>query len=146
MRVFAVLAALAFVPFALAAGETYSEPARGTKTRAAMMDAIRPHAIWSLGAPVEFVVATLRVAGDIGFATLEPQRPGGAAIQFADTPMVRRGEADPEFHDGIRMHVLYQLSGETWVAVHWSIGATDVWFSDPELCAVFQPVIPEYCY
>ncbi len=129
-----------------AAEETYREPARGTAECRALMDAIRPHAEWSLGAPVEFVVVALRVSGAVDFGELEPQRPGGAAIRPEETPMVLRGDDVPEYMDHLTMHVLYQLSGETWVAVHWSIGATDVWFSDPDLCATYRPVISEYCY
>ncbi|MFT5006729.1 MAG: hypothetical protein ACI8YI_002357 [Paracoccaceae bacterium] len=37
-------------------GDDYVEPARGSETRRALMDAIRPHAEWNLAAPVEFVV------------------------------------------------------------------------------------------
>ncbi|MBZ0129292.1 MAG: hypothetical protein K8F59_09265 [Rhodobacteraceae bacterium] len=135
---------LVWLPASLAAAE-YSEPARGTQTRQALMDAIRPHAEWNLGVPVEFVVDDLRVAGDVGYAELSPQRPGGAAIDIYQTPMYRRGQADPEFQDGMYMHVLYRKSGATWVAVHFSIGATDVWFSDPELCREYRAVIPEFC-
>lgn len=128
------------------AGDDYSEPARGSALRAALMDAVRPHAEWMLGQPIEFVVDTLRAGHDTGFAILEPQRPGGGAINPATTPMARRDVYSTEIQDGITMHVLYQKSGNTWVAVHWSIGATDVWWSDPELCATFQAVTPEYCY
>lgn len=128
------------------AGDDFTTPARGSSTRAALMDAIRPIAEWNLGQPVEFVVDTLRVSLDMGFAILQPQRPGGAGINLYTTPMMRRGQVDPDFYDGTTMHVLYQKSGATWVAVHWSIGSTDVWWSDPELCATFRAVTPEYCY
>lgn len=133
-------------PGLLAAGD-YSEPARGSATRSALMDAIRPHAEWNFGAPVEFVVDDLRVAGDLGYASLAPQRPGGMAIDLATSPMARMTGSgyDPEFSDGAYMHVLYQRSGSTWVAVHWSIGATDVWFSAPEFCRIWFQVIPEFC-
>jgi hypothetical protein len=135
------------LPAMARAGDDYSEPARGTALRAALLDAIRPHAEWMLGQPVEFVVEDLRAGLDTGFAILHPQRPGGQAIDLATTPMVRRGGAyEADMMDGTTMHVLYQKSGATWVAVHWSIGATDVWWSDPDLCVTFQAVTPEYCY
>lgn len=139
-----VLMVLVWLPGSLAAAE-YLEPARGTVTRQALMDAIRPHAEWHLGAPIEFVVDDLRVAGNVGFAALSPQRPGGAAIDVFQTPMYRRGQMEPEIQDGIYMHILYLKSGSTWVAVHYSVGATDVWFSDPEFCRDYRRVIPEYC-
>jgi glucose/arabinose dehydrogenase len=40
-----------------------------------MMDAIRPHVEFLLGAPVEFVIDDLRVVGKMGFARVSPQRP-----------------------------------------------------------------------
>lgn len=143
---FRFLAIFLLVPTLLWAGDGYSEPARGSETRRALMDAIRPHAAWNLGAPVEFVVEDLRLSGNIAYASLAPQRPGGGAIDFWQTPLMKRGEIDPEFYDGVWMHVLYQKSGATWVAVHWTIGATDVWWASPEFCRVFQAVTPEFCY
>lgn len=133
------------LPVIAYAGDDYSEPKRGTATRAALMDATRPHAIWNLGGPIEFVVEELRQQHSIAYAVLHPQRPGGVAINFFDTPFFQRGDIDPEFYDGVTMHVLYQKSGDTWVAVHWSIGATDVWFASPEFCADYHSVIPEFC-
>lgn len=111
-----------------------------------MMDAIRPQAEWNLGAPVEFVVDDLRVAGGVGYAVLSPQRPGGMAISFWDTPLYKRGQVNPEFYDGTTMHVLYVRSGDLWVAAHYSIGSTDVWWADPELCQTFKSVTPEFCF
>ena len=71
---------------------------RGTALRAALMDAVRPHVEWRLGAPVQFVVRDLRVAGDVGFASLWPQRPGGAQIDLYQTPGYARGDliVDPQ--------------------------------------------------
>lgn len=127
------------------AGEDYHEPARGSAERRALMDAIRPHAEWNLGQPIEFVVYDLRVAVDHAYASLLPQRPGGGQIDIRDTPMMRRGGVDPGFFDGVVMNVLYQRAGDIWVAVHWSIGATDVWWSESELCASYRAVTPEVC-
>ena len=125
--------------------QSYSEPARGTATRAALMDAIRPHVEWDLGQPIEFVVDELRVAGDVAYGSLSPQRPGGGAIDLYDTPGYRRGEMEPEYMDGTRVAVLYRKLRETWVAVHHSIGATDVWFAAPDYCIEYAAVIPEWC-
>jgi hypothetical protein len=120
-------------------------PERGSALRSDLMDAARPHAEWMLGAPVEFVVTELRVSGDLALAMLVPQRPGGGRIDVLRTPMVARGEFDPELVDTPHMEVLYKRSGRTWVAVHWAIGATDVWFAWEPICAEFRPVIPEAC-
>jgi hypothetical protein len=145
-RILSLMTVLALIADPGSAGEDYHEPARGSAERAGLMDAVRPLAEWNLGQPVEFVVDVLRVSQGLGFATLQPQRPGGGAINLYQTPMMRRGGIDPEFYDGETMHVLYQKSGATWVAVHWSIGATDVWWADPELCATYRSVTPEYCF
>ena len=136
------LAALVLMP---ALGWAWETPARGTKTRSALMDAMRPHAEWMLGAPVQFVVYDLRVQGDLAFASVGPQRPGGADIDLRATPGARRGELDASFMDGVSMQALFRKSGETWVAVHWAIGATDVWYSWAPICRVWRSVIPEAC-
>ena len=121
------------------------EPQRGTVLRAALMDALRPHAEWLLGAPVEFVVHDLRVSGDLAFASVYPQRPGGGPISPSATPGAARGELYLDGMDGIGMQALYKKSGQTWVAVHWAIGATDVWYAYGPICAIWRPVILEAC-
>lgn len=143
MRIIILLAALLLSRPVAAQG--WSEPARGTATRAALMDAMRPHAEWLLGAPVEFVVHELRVAGNLGYASLYPQRPGGQPIDLRMTPAYYRGEIYPEDMEGVGMQALYLRSGQTWVAVHWAIGATDVWYAYEPICAVWRPVVPEVC-
>ncbi|MRU16164.1 hypothetical protein FDP25_12050 [Roseovarius sp. A21] len=126
-------------------GWAWEEPQRGTDTRSALMDALRPHAEWMLGKPVEFVVHSLRRSGDVGFASVRAQRPGGGMIEIARTPGAKRGQLDAEFMDGSSLQALYRKSGKTWVAVHWAIGATDVWYADPAFCPEYQAVIPEVC-
>ena len=125
--------------------QAWEEPARGTADRAGMMDALRPHAEWHLGAPVEFVVHDLRRAGDVGFASVWAQRPGGAEIDISQTPMARRGGYEPDMFDGSTLQALYRKSGNTWVAVHWALGATDVWYAAPGFCPEYHLVIPEIC-
>jgi len=71
-----------------AMAQGWTEPARGTPTRAALMDALRPHALWLLGSPVEFVVYDLRVSGNLAFASVYPQRPGGARSAFIPPPVI----------------------------------------------------------
>jgi hypothetical protein len=123
----------------------WEEPARGTPLRADLLDAIRPHLEWQLGAPVEIVVHQLRVAGDLGFVSAHAQRPGGVAIDMAATPMARRGEYWPEVSDGTTIQALLQRSGRMWVAVHHAVGATDVWYSSAEFCGPWRPVIADVC-
>jgi hypothetical protein len=123
----------------------WEEPARGTPLRADMLDAIRPHLEWNLGAPVEIVVQALRVQGDRGFVAAYAQRPGGAPVDLARTPMARRGDYHPDISDGSTIQALLQRSGRMWVAVHHAIGATDVWYSDPELCRDWRVVLGDAC-
>ncbi|TDE39683.1 hypothetical protein [Antarcticimicrobium sediminis] len=124
----------------------WSEPQRGSNLRAALMDALRPHAEWLLGAPVQFVIHDLRVSGDLAFSSLSPQRPGGGEISLWQTPGSARGDLYPEgMEGGVAMRALYVRSGQTWVAVHWAIGASDVWYAYAPICAIWRPVIPEAC-
>ncbi len=123
----------------------YYEPARGTEERAAMLDALRAHAEEQLGAPIEFLVYELRVNGPVGFAAVHAQRPGGGAIDLYATPGFAEGTIDPEMMDGTSMQALMRLSGRTWVAVHWAIGPTDVWFSYAPFCRRYRSVIADYC-
>ncbi len=134
-----------------AARADYVEPARGTAERKALMDALRPHAEWMLGTPVEFVIHELRLAEGQGlpepvaFAMVRAQRPGGGAIDVTKTPGFHRGQLDPDYMDGTTLQALYRKVGETWVAVHWAIGATDVWYAAPEFCPDYFAVLPETC-
>ncbi|MEM7074750.1 MAG: hypothetical protein AAGA28_08165 [Pseudomonadota bacterium] len=120
------------------------EPPSGSIERQLLLDAIRPHVEWNLGGPVEFKVIDLRVNGDLAFAQLYPWRPGGEAIDLALSPMVARG-VPLGMLDGVRLEALLIREGETWVALLHEIGATDVWFSSPEICDAFRSVIPDYC-
>ena len=61
------------------------------------------------------------------------------------TPMALRDPDGAAFMDGVDMQALLEKSGDTWVAVHWAIGATDVWFIAPELCAAYRVVLTTYC-
>lgn len=141
MRGFLIVMAMLWAGMA----QAWEEPARGTATRSALMDALRPHAEWMLGAPVEFVIHDLRRAGDLAFASVYAQRPGGGEIDISRTRGAATGLLDPEFTDGTSLQALYRKSGDTWVAVHWAIGATDVWYADPALCADYVAVIPDAC-
>lgn len=125
---------------------SYDTPARGTALRADLMDAIRPIAVWQLGGPVEFVIHDLRVSGDAAFASVIAQRPDGGEIDMRQTPMVRRGEYDPEVGDGPTMQALLIRSGPGWVPVTYAIGPTDVWWAWDEYCPLWGAVLPEICH
>ena len=126
-------------------GQTWYEPKRGSLTRSALMDAIRPHIEWQLGKPVQFVVTQLRVSRDVAFAILEPQRPGGRGIVLTNTPGFAQGSIEPDLMDGTRIDVLYKKQRKTWVAVHHTIGASDVWYQGKVFCQHYGAVIPEMC-
>lgn len=128
-----------------AVGEQWHEPERGTQVRRDLMDAVRPIAEWQLGAPVQFVVHELRLAGDIAFGTLSAQRPGGGIIDLANAPASQRGDFYASDLDGALYNVFYKKSGDMWVAVEWTIGATDAWWAWEPMCRAFGPVIEEFC-
>ncbi|SEN25036.1 hypothetical protein SAMN04488103_10426 [Gemmobacter aquatilis] len=137
-----ILIALMLVP---QIAEAFSEPAKGSAERRALMDALRPLAEAKLGAPVEFVVQELRVEGRAAYAMVAPQRPGGGQIDLYATPMVQREGMDPAYMDGANMQALLLKEGNTWVAVDWRIGATDAWWADPANCRNWGAVLPELC-
>lgn len=125
-------------------GLAWETPQRGSELREDLMDALRPHAEWLLGAPVIFVVGDLRVSGDVAFASLHPVRPGGREITRDEIPW-RDGWDNPFDWGGVDVQALFQRSGRTWVAVHHVIGATDVWWAHPDYCPTWRSVIPEVC-
>jgi hypothetical protein len=139
-----ILAGLLFLLASPVLAQSWHEPARGTPERKALMDALRPHAERLYGAPVEFVIRQLRVAGDVAFASVNAQRPGGGAINLAATPGWASGYFMPDA-DNLSGQALYRRSGGTWVAVEHVFGATDVWWSEPRLCGDFRAVIADVC-
>lgn len=141
MRFFILALTFLIAPMA----QAWEEPARGTQLRKDLMDAMRPHATWAFGAPISFVVEDLRAAQDVGFASLRAIRPNGGELGFFDQRPELQLHEEPDFWDGPRFQVLYQRSGNTWVAVHHSLAATDAWWSDPTFCPIWHPVLPETC-
>lgn len=139
-----ILALLFFVGAAPAAAQSWREPARGTPERRALMDAVRPWAEELFGAPVEFVVYELRVAGGLAFAYLGAQRPGGGPIDMATTPFALRVGSDQVLDDP-DLSVLMRLEAGDWVLVERVPGPTDAWWSNPALCPDWRPLFPEFC-
>ncbi len=141
----AVIATLMLLCVALPLQAQVIEPARGSQDRDNMLDAMRIFAEKELGAPVEFVVTELRASGRYGFGNVIAQRPGGGAIELASTPGALAGRLEPDLMDGTSMQALLRKSGGDWVAVHWAIGATDVWFAYAPFCRRYGDVIAQYC-
>lgn len=121
-----VLICMMTAPSLAAAGEVYS-PQRGTPERGAVLNAIRPILEVRVGPPVEFVVSWLRIYKDWAFVAVEPQRPGGGAIDPI-SPHYRVSE----FQDGLHTIALLKFSYGRWNIVDYAIGPTDVfWDGDP---------------
>lgn len=139
----AVLVALLSTP--LAQAQDWVTPAPGSQLRADILSALRPHIEWDLGAPIEFVVWDMRVRDDLAFASLWAQRPGGGEIDLATSPAALWGELDATVGDGPTIQALLKKSGRVWVAVHYAISATDVWYAWEPICEIWQPVIPDAC-
>lgn len=100
-----------------AAAQTFHSPGPGSAERRALLNAVRPEVERQLGAPVEFVVDTLRVGGGWAFAVLQPQRPGGGRISPP------RGA---EFYDGVTTYAVLRATGAGWSAAMVAVGPTDV--------------------
>lgn len=80
-------ATLLVLPFAVMAAcsgtalaQAFREPAKGSAERSAILDTLRPAVEEEMRGPVEFVVTTIRVSPNWAFVQVEPQRPGGGAI------------------------------------------------------------------
>lgn len=113
----ALIAALALLLAALpAAAQSFHTPPPGSAERRALLDAVRPLVHAELGAPVEFVVRTLRVGQGWAFAVLEPQRPGGHRILAPD----------PAFNDGVTTYAVLRNTGQGWRPLMVAVGPTDV--------------------
>ncbi len=110
----------------MAFAQTVHEPAKGSAERAAVLDALRPAIEAEMRGPVEFVVATLRTTAKWAFVQVDPQRPGGAAIDVEDTSFA--GEAD--MMDGLTVFALLRFQSGRWNLVEHVVGPTDVAYLD----------------
>jgi hypothetical protein len=128
---------------AIQTSEGYFEPERGSQMRTDLLDTVRADATELYGPPVEFVVGTLRVAGDIAFANLYAQRPGGARIDFVQTPGFARGDLPLDPGDPDSINAFLQRDGTQWRVTDFVVGATEAWWLDN--CARWQPLFPQQC-
>jgi hypothetical protein len=111
------LAALAAIP------SQATESAIAVSERKAILKALRGPTEKSLGAPVIFVVTTLRANPGYAFVQAEPQRPGGGRIDGR----ALYGE-DWDNMDGLTTTAILRKSGRGWTIVERRVGATDAWY------------------
>ena len=97
--------------------------------RKPLLDLIRPVAAKDLGNPVEFKVNELRSDGDMAFAAVVAQRPGGKSIDPKKTPYVRKlGTQTLEFWDCCHMEAVFKRENGHWIIAESALGSTDVWW------------------
>ncbi len=122
---------------ALAQAET---PPPGSPLRREVLDALRPMVTAEIGAPVEFVVETLKVLGEWAFVQVRPQRPGGAPVGYAYSRY--QGAVDNGVFDNQATALLRQTP-DGWLVYEYNLGATDaVWMNWPALYPVPTEVFP----
>lgn len=143
MRIFHGFTLAIVVGLASIAQATPFEPPRGSELRQELLDTIRLLAEYDLGAPVEFRVIEIQVDGNIAFARMMAQRPGGGEIDMVDTPMVRWRYAEPYEFDGPRFEVFYVRTETGWQITDFGMGSTDVWWSQYR-CETFGSLLQEY--
>jgi|CXWL01.1.fsa_nt_gi hypothetical protein len=120
---FVALLTAVLLPLAALAqtGNANAAPARGTQQRTAILNAIRPSVEARFGGRVEFVVNCLQVNNGWALANVDPQRPGGRAINPSTVP-------DWEHRDGLTVTAVLRFRNGRWHLVDSAIGATDVWY------------------
>lgn len=117
----ALLGACALSPMAALA---WYEPKRGSAERSEILDALRPAIEAEMRGPVEFVIQELRASDGWAFVIADPQRPGGGAINIANTGFA----PDADYMDGLRVYALCRWSNERWNLIDHVTGPTDVAF------------------
>ncbi|HMO07232.1 MAG TPA: hypothetical protein PKD10_06230 [Paracoccaceae bacterium] len=139
-----LLAVVIALPGRPAGAQGWFEPPRGSAERRALMDAVRPMAEQLFGPPVEFMVHRLRVSGDLAFASVGAQRPGGGQIDVRRTPGWVQGYFMEDAHHTGGQAILVRRGGQ-WVVVDIVFGATDVWWVSPDYCVRYRAVIGDDC-
>jgi len=124
VMVLAVLAACLLGSVVPSQAQDIYTPQRGDPERAAILDAVRPAVETRLFPPIEFVVSTMNVSGPWAYVVLQPQRPGGGAIDPLTTRVAEDARAG--MLDGLTTDALLLYRYDRWNLIAWSIGATDV--------------------
>lgn len=130
-RLAVLFAALALASPLLA--QSIRTPPAGSAERRQILDAIRPHIERDTGAPVEFVVRSLKLSGEHGFAALDAQRPGGRIIDLMRTPLGRahmRSGLDAPMIDCCHAEAVLRRVRGRWTVLEAKFGSTDVWYED----------------
>ncbi|MES0810891.1 hypothetical protein ABLO27_15510 [Roseibium sp. SCPC15] len=138
--IFSLSAALLACLVSVASAQSVYEPARGSAERKAILDTIRPLVEVRVGPPVEFVVGWMRSGNGWAFARVDPQRPGGGAIDLRFTSYANQAE----FMDDLTTYALLVYRYNRWNLVDFVVGPTDVfWVGDP-LYAQLPPGLTPY--
>lgn len=134
-----LLALLIALMGAVARAETPYEPARGSTERKQILNAVRPLVEVRFAFPVEFVVDWMRSADGWAFVSLNPQRPGGTAIDLRSTLYADQ----MDYMDGAQTYALLRFAYERWNVVDYAVGPTDVfWQGDPLYRQVPATLLP----
>lgn len=120
---------------------TAMTPPPGSPLRRTLLNVLRPLIVADLGAPIEFVVNGIRVAGNRAFVQVNAQRPGGAPIDLTRTRLAQRVEVGAI--DGTRIEAFMVRRNGRWNVEEHSIGSTDVWYSDRRFCEHYSAVLPD---
>ncbi len=136
MRLFSRIAVVVVAAFSFtsAAMAQYSNPERGTQLRSSILDAARQVVAQEFGAPIEFVVESIRVADDRAYVELYAQRPGGGQIQVEWDGI----GGSPTWVSGFMI-----LNGDTWTPYDIVFGASEAWWVDD--CSGLSRLMPETC-
>lgn len=100
---------------------------RDSAERKAILDAVRPAIEKDLKQKVVFIVRGLKTQQGFAFAQLEPQKPGGAPVDYSRTRYAEAIRAGA-FDNGIS--ALLRKEKKRWRLLRYSIGATDVPYVD----------------
>ena len=102
-------------------------PPQGSPERTAILNGLRPMVTSEVGAPIEFVVGTIRVVGEWAFVEAKPQRPGGGEIFYSYTRYQTAWDAGA-FDDSVT--ALLRETPAGWLVYEYNLGATDVVWMD----------------
>jgi hypothetical protein len=106
----------------------------GAPERKAILQVLRRPIEKRMGAPVTFVVTTLRADRRWAFIQAEPQRPGGKPIDGRELY-----GADWDNMDGLTTTAILHKGPGGWTIIESRVGATDAWYCGYEPVAQFDP-------
>ncbi|MEM7299878.1 MAG: hypothetical protein AAF468_02245 [Pseudomonadota bacterium] len=113
---------LMFSAMNVASAQSVYTPKRGSAERTAILDAVRPILESVTRGQVVFVVSRMSVLGDWAFIQVDPQRPGGGAVDLSRTGFGK----EIEYMDGLTTHALLFRRQGIWRLIDRVIGPTDV--------------------